>query len=113
MKVKEFGTFDHVLINALDELMRKENQYKPFSFHKGGSSFLTLNLTGSAINTITTAFLMTEDDLPEKIDPNKFGYCFKDNKYDISKSFFICKVDKENKVLDSKHYSHYTHFNQE
>lgn len=103
MKIKDFTSFNHPLLRGKDEFEAVHN-YKLLSIHKEGSSFITFNFIGQAINSIITAVLMTEDDLPEKINPNDFSFCFLDNKYDNRKSFFICKVDSNNQILESKYY---------
>ena len=111
MNVINLGSLNHVFVNGLNELMIKERQYKPFSFHKQGETFITFHLSGDAVNLIKTAFLMTEENLPEKIDPYQFGYCFIDGKFDLSdKTIFLCQIDSSLKVIDSRHYFHKSHF---
>lgn len=107
MKIKDFGFANHILLRGRDEFERKEG-YKFHSLHLYGTNCMTCNFSGQAANLIITAILMTEDDLPKKINSQDFSFCFQDNQYDIRKSFFICKIDSSNNILDSKHYSHHT-----
>ncbi len=112
MNPKDFGAFDHTLVNGIDELQRKISSLAHFTYHKGGSTFITITLTYNDAGIIKTAIIMTEDDLPEKIDRKNFKECFLDNSFDSvsDKTVFACKIDSNNQIVDSKHYSHHSHF---
>ena len=112
MKPKDFGAYDHTLVNGIDELQRKISTLSHFTYNKGGSTFITITLTDNNGGITKAAILMTEDDLPEKISRNDFKECFLDNIFNevSDKTIFLCRIDSNNNILESKHYSRHTHF---